>query len=158
MPRGSGPLPKPNARRRNKRASRGTIALERPTMPRTLSAEAQREWRRVVPLLEGMGTISLLDRGVLIRYCTAWADWIDLDEMLQKTGKLVRGRTQTDLVRNPLWLLRRDAEATATELGRLLGLTPDARARAGIKHEAPAPAEEPGNVSRMDDFRKRIGV
>ncbi len=33
MPRGSGPLPKPNARRRNKRVVTGTVTASAPTMP-----------------------------------------------------------------------------------------------------------------------------
>jgi len=106
-----GPQPNPNAIRRNKREVTGVATVGKPTMPAHLSAEAKAEWRRVVPALERMGTITKLDRG--------------------------------NLVRSPLWLLRRDAEATATELGRQLGLTPDARVRAGVKHEQPAPAVEP---------------
>ena len=50
-----GPLPNPNARRRNKRASQGRIVVKRPAMPRTLSTEAKKEWRRIVPELEHMG-------------------------------------------------------------------------------------------------------
>jgi len=111
-------------------------------MPAHLSAEAKAEWRRVVPILDRMGTVTKLDRGVLIRYCTAWADWLDLDAQVAQTGRLVKG-VEGSYVRNPLWLLRRDAEATATELGRQLGLTPDARVRAGMKHEPRTVAANP---------------
>ena len=150
-----GPLPSPNARRRNRRATSGTIASRRPVMPRTLSAEAKREWRRVVPELVAMGWIATVDRGALIRYCTIWADWVELDEALQRSGKLTRGRDGTP-VRNPLWLMRRDAADMAANLARDLGLSPAARLRNGVKHEPPAPdADAP---TALDDYRKRMGA
>lgn len=155
-----GPLPKPNAIRRNKRVITGTATVARPSMPAHLPPEAKREWHRVVPELERMGRLTALDRAVLVRYCVAWADWLDLNESLVKTGRLIRGK-DGGLVKNPLWLLRRDAEKTATELGRQLGLTPDARIRSGVAHEVPELAgEEPMTMAEVADFeeerRRRI--
>ncbi len=149
-----GPLPRTITRRRNRRATNGTIASRRPVMPRTLSAEAKREWRRVVPELVAMGWIASIDRGVLIRYCTIWADWVELDEALQKSGKLVRGRDGSP-VRNPLWMMRRDAGEMAANLARDLGLSPAARLRNGIRHEPPAP--EADAPTALDDYRERMG-
>jgi len=152
-----GPLPKANPIRRNKREISGVAVVSKPTMPANLSAEAKAEWRRVVPELERMGTITKLDRAVLIRYCTAWADWIELDAQLARTGRLMKGREEGTFVRNPLWLLRRDAESTVTELGRQLGLTPDARVRAGVKHQVPeksTPQPQEG-VTDFEAERKR---
>jgi P27 family predicted phage terminase small subunit len=125
-------------------------------MPANLTEEAKAEWRRVVPELERLGTLTKLDRGLLIRYCTAWADWVDLDAQVAKTGRLVKGR-DGNFVRNPLWLLRRDAERSATDLGRQLGLTPDARVRAGVKHERRASDEQaPPGVKAIADYRTRL--
>jgi len=154
-----GPLPKPNAIRRNKRPEAGTATVGRPTMPTTLAPEAKAEWRRVVPVLENMGTLTKVDRGILIRYCTAWADWVDLDSQLSRTGRLVKGASGA-WVRNPLWFLRRDAESTVTDLGRQLGLTPDSRVRAGVKHQQPNRPEAPAVQTVPTDFeaerRKRL--
>jgi hypothetical protein len=45
-----GPLPKPYARRRNRRQTSGKyVTIARPAMPKDLPAEAKAEWRRVVP-------------------------------------------------------------------------------------------------------------
>ncbi|MDA1148176.1 MAG: hypothetical protein O3A76_16385, partial [Chloroflexi bacterium] len=71
---------------------------------------------------------------------------------------LVKGK-DGHLVRSPLWLMRRDAERVVTDLGRQLGLTPDARVRAGIKHESPegaaaSPAADP-NVSDFTAARRK---
>ena len=152
-----GPLPKPNARRRNRREVTGTATVGRPTMPGDLPTEAKAEWRRVVPELERMAYITRLDRALLIRYCTAWADWLELDAQLAQTGRLVKGR-DGNWVRNPLWLLRRDAEQTATELARQLGLTPDSRVRGGVVHRLPGERDEapPPGVSAIADYRKKM--
>lgn len=135
-----GPLPKPYVRRRKRRPNEQAVTIARPKMPSNLSDEAKAEWRRVVPQLEEMGVIASIDRGLLIRYVTAWADWLELDRLLQQSSKLIKGQ-KGNLVRNPVWLLRRDADETVTELARQLGLSPMARMRAGVLHERPEPKE-----------------
>lgn len=150
-----GPVPKPVRRRRNKRPDEGKrIVVARPRMPRTLTGEARAEWNRIVPKIEEMGLLSSLDRSVLIRYCRAWADWHDIDQRLQATGLLVKGRRDA-LVRNPLWLLRRDAEDTLSDLGKQLGLTPTARLRAGVKHEMPE-ADEDDDEDVAEEYMRRL--
>src|SRR5688572_7060759 len=96
-----GPVPSTHARRRNKRVVNGRLRPSRPTMPVGLRPEAQREWRRIVPILEQLGILTSLDRAVLVRYVTAWADWVELDGLIAQTSRLIRGREGT-LVRNPL--------------------------------------------------------
>jgi len=138
-----GPLPKPYARRRNRRHTSGKyVTIARPAMPKDLPEEAKAEWRRMVPELEEIGLLAKVDRGVLIRYCTAWADWVELQGLLAQSGKVLKG-ARGHLVRNPLWFMKNDAEQTVTDLGRQLGLTPAARLRAGVVHErAPEPVRE----------------
>jgi P27 family predicted phage terminase small subunit len=109
-------------------------------MPATLRGEARAEWRRVVKHLEALGAISAVDRSLLIRYATAWGDWIELDELLKGSGRLVQGQ-KGNLVRNPLWLLRRDAEASLNELARELALSPAARLRMGFEHRFEEPED-----------------
>lgn len=152
-----GPLPTPYARRRNKRHTTGQrVTIARPAMPRSLAPEAKAEWHRVVPQLEEIGMLAMIDRGVLILYCTAWSDWVELDGLLQGSAKLIRGQ-KGNLVRNPVWLLRRDAEETLVELGRQLGLTPVARLRSGIIHERPPdPEEEAAKAFDFDEYRRRL--
>ena len=150
-----GPLPKPYARRRNRRPLTGKVVLvARPSMPRSLAGEARFEWHRVVPELEEMGLLATVDRAVLIRYCSAWADWCELRDLLNRSGKLIRGREGT-LVRNPLWFMFQDAGQTVTELGRHLGLTPVARLRAGVVHERPPEEEEP-RPTALDEYRRAL--
>ncbi len=150
-----GPVPIPHARRRNKRTTGRRITVARPALPKALAKEAKFEWKRIVPELEEAGLLATVDRAVLIRYCRSWQDWCDLDEKLLATGMLVRGARQNELVRNPLWLMRRDAEATLIDLGKQLGLTPAARLRAGVKHEQPD-KETSVAPAAIEDYRKRL--
>ena len=153
-----GPVPIPHARRRNKRLSTGKrIEVAAPEMPDDLDGEAAAEWERIVPEIEAMGLIATLDRGVLIRYCRGWAAWVDLDEKLRSTGLLVQG-ARDGLVRNPLWMMRSDVEATLEALGKQLGLTPAARLRAGVKHEEPQASDSKARITSIEDYRKRLGA
>ena len=147
-----GPVPARNPRRRNARPpAAGTIASRRPAVPRELAGEARKEWQRVTAYLVEVGAIHLVDRTLLIRYCVAWSEWVELNDLLQKTGRLVTGQ-KGNLVRNPVWLLRRDAEVTLQELTRELAITPAARLRLGVRHEDPAPAADAGDDDGVSDF------
>jgi len=152
-----GPVPKGYTRRRNKRFTSGThVTVARPPMPRSLPEEAKAEWKRVVPELEEIGLLASIDRGVLIRYCTAWADWCEFARLLERSGKLIRGQ-KGNLVRNPVWMMKRDAEQTIADLARQLGLTPSARLRAGVVHDRPPdPEEEFRRVAVMEEYRKML--
>ena len=149
-----GPLPHAHARRRNPRPSRGSVTTGRPAMPRDLAGEARAEWKRTVALLEEMGVLHSVDRSLLVRYCHGWAEWRELDAQLARTGRLVRGQ-KGNLVRNPLWLLRRDVGQELLALAVQLGVSPTARLRNGIRHERPRPREEEG-VRAIDDYRREL--
>ncbi|MDP9236367.1 MAG: phage terminase small subunit P27 family [Chloroflexota bacterium] len=153
-----GPVPKGYTRRRNQRYGSGTsVLVARPPMPRTLPEEGKAEWRRVVPELESIRLLATIDRGVLIRYCQAWSDWCEFARLLEKSGKLIRGQ-KGNLVRNPVWMMKRDAEQAIADLARQLGLTPAARLRSGVRHERPPdPEEETARVSTIDEYKRRLG-
>jgi len=150
----------PYARRRVRRRS-GTpetkaVLIARPAIPRSLTGEARQEWRRVVAELDEMGVVAAMDRALLIRYCRAWADWCELDDLLQRSSKLIRGQ-KNNLVRNPVWLMRRDADETVTELARQLGLSPMARLRAGIVHKRPPePEDEERRREVIEHYRRAL--
>jgi P27 family predicted phage terminase small subunit len=150
-----GPLPTPNPRRRNKRDTKGFITTSRPAIPSTLRGEARAEWRRVVTHLEEIGALAAVDRSLLIRYCTAWADWVELDELLKRSGRVVQGQ-KGNLVRSPLWLLRRDAEASLNELARELTLSPAARLRIGFEHRPEMPPEDTEGESEIVRYYKQV--
>jgi P27 family predicted phage terminase small subunit len=151
-----GPLPKPYARRRNRRQTSGkSVMVGRPPMPRDLPPEAKKEWRRVVGELEAAGLLATIDRTVLVRYCQAWADWRELQKLLRQSGKLLKG-ARGHFVRNPLWFLKQDAEQTLSDLGRQLCLSPMARLRAGIGHEVPKEEGESPAVVALEEYRRMV--
>lgn len=151
-----GPVPIPHARRTNKRLSTGKVVpVAAPEMPDDMDGEAAAEWQRIVPDIEAMGLIATLDRSVLIRYCRAWADWVDIDQKLRDTGLLVKG-ARNGVVRNPLWMMRSDVEGTLEALEKQLGLTPAARLRAGVKHEEPEADDSKARVVSIEGYRKRL--
>jgi len=151
-----GPLPQPYARRRNRRQTSGkSVTISRPAMPRDLPPEAKAEWRRIIGELEQAGLVATIDRAVLIRYCTAWSDWVELQGLLERSGKLLKG-ARGHLVRNPLWFMKQDAEQTLADLGRQLCLTPVARLRAGVAHERKTEQEESPAVIAIEEYRKEL--
>ena len=149
-----GPVPSPYARRRNVSQVRGTVTTTRPAMPRELAPEAKAEWRRVVAVLEEIGALHTVDRSFLIRYCSAWAEWVELDALVAKSGRLVRGQ-KGNLVRNPLWLMRRDAGQALNELGAQLGISPTARLRNGVRHEWREPNAAP-DPTAIEEYRRML--
>lgn len=149
-----GPIPSPYARRRNVRPGHGVVTSSRPAMPRDLAPEAKAEWRRVSAVLEQIGALHTSDRSLLIRYCSTWAEWVEVDALLTKTGRLVRGQ-KGNLVRNPLWLIRRDAAQALNELATQLGISPAARLRNGVLHESPEPTSE-SDIVAIEEYRRML--
>lgn len=98
-----------------------------PVAPAWLSAEAKKEWRRVMPILTERRILTDGDLGSLENYCLAQARVRDAEKMLGKE-------------KNPdawLRLLRAQdkAMATARQLAAELGLTPVSRSRPGMREE-----------------------
>jgi P27 family predicted phage terminase small subunit len=151
-----GPLPKPYTRRRNRRQTSGkSIMVGRPSMPRDLPSDAKAEWRRIIGELEAAGLVATIDRAVLIRYCTAWSDWLEIQKLLERSGKLLKG-ARGHFVRNPLWFMKQDAEQTLADLGRQLCLTPMARLRAGIAHDRPPEEGESPGLIAIEEYRRQL--
>ena len=150
-----GALPKPNRRRRNKRPSSGRrVLIARPTIPSSLKGEARAEWRRIVPELEDIGLLTKLDRALLMRYCTVWADWYEINTAIQKSSKLVM--SQNGLKINPLWYMRSQAETVLNELMKALVLSPNARLRASIAHERAEPEPLEPAPTIIDVYRQMM--
>ena len=110
-------------------------------MPKFLDAEAAREWRRMVPLLEEMRALAKVHRAALALYCIAWANVADLARKLQaaKAAAIAEGGAAGDalIARRPSGLERTSAtlqalnEAMAACARHLaeLGLSPTAQSK-----------------------------
>jgi P27 family predicted phage terminase small subunit len=58
----------------------------RPSCPRWLSKEAKAEWSRVVPELDRLGLLTLVDRAALSGYCESWAEYREAREWVHNHG------------------------------------------------------------------------
>lgn len=157
-----GPLPKDNHRHRIKKPDLGLSQIEAkaPRAPKELTGEARAEWRRIVPELEAVGLLANVDRGVLIRYCVAWQEWMRANHQAQREPLIIVDKDGSRR-RNPILLARAQAEKEVDDLARLLGLTPVSRLRAGVKHVRPSGAkvtqeERDAGIPSIDERRRRM--
>lgn len=67
-----------------------------------LDREAKAEWKRVVPELDWLGTLSRVDRAVLATYCSAWSKFVDAEKVVQADGLTVVGHWGADR-KHPAW-------------------------------------------------------
>ena len=101
-----------------------------PERPDYLSPVAVEEWDRVVPELERLGLLTIVDGGALAAYCESYALFVAAAIDVRERGPLIPGqRGRGELVRNPSVQSMRDAAATMRSYASEFGLTPQARAR-----------------------------
>jgi P27 family predicted phage terminase small subunit len=62
-------------------------ANDLPKPPAEMPEMAVDEWARIVPILHDRGVLGDVDRGVLISYCLAWAEYHTLDMILAVATK-----------------------------------------------------------------------
>lgn len=135
-----GPAPTPTAVLQARNSWRATAnrrepvpELGIPECPAWLDPEAKQVWDQVVPRLEAMGVLSLIDGHALGRYCVLFARWIKAEQFIQRYGS---SYPITDKHGRPKCFLPFPEVAIAAklsqELGRLeaqFGLTPSSRSR-----------------------------
>ena len=68
-------------------------ALCEPTMPK-LSSEAAKEWRRIVPILMGLGILTIADGAALSIYCEAFALWQRASHQLDSSRNLTSDKSR----------------------------------------------------------------
>jgi P27 family predicted phage terminase small subunit len=110
--------------------------------PDWLSPAASELWDRLVPHFVAMGTVKACDAELLVAYCEAWARYKRIQELVNVTAPLHKGREGV-LVKNPIWTqMIKDVTTDLRVLAREFGLTPSARA--GLKVEITS-----GDVGRL---------
>jgi P27 family predicted phage terminase small subunit len=56
------------------------------TRPEFLLPEAKREWNRIVPELQRLGLLTIVDRAALAQYCEWWGRWCQAEAILKVNG------------------------------------------------------------------------
>ncbi len=120
----------------------------RPECPAWLRPVAKRMWRKLVPMLDGMGVITKIDGNVVARYCQEWAKWREAEEYLMKNGSTWAMEDRDGNVsyrRHPQCAIADSASMIMSALEGKLGLSPSDRTRLKT-----TPAE------RMSEFQKFV--
>jgi len=147
--------------------------VEVPDIPKHLSREARKEWKRITPLLVEEGLIAKMDRAMLALYCQAWGRMAELEAALNaKIARLVdRGVTYEDAVEDCCYdvtpkgfrqqaalvnMIRQQADAVARYSGHF-GMSPSQRARitpSSNQPQLPGMEEPAAAAAGWGQFRK----
>lgn len=110
------------------------------TLPSDLSAAAKTEWRRLVPELERLGLLTVLDRAVLAAYCEAWSNFVWAVKLLRKEGRITHAGNGTPIP-HPAVTIERQSMQRLRELANEFGFSPAARARIDLEEPGGDPDE-----------------
>ena len=110
-------------------------------VPEDMSADAREVWAAIVQAVHHTGVLTSADTDTLRLYCEAVVRYRSAEDMLVKTGPLIKGRNG-EFVKNPLHQIVRDNALLMRSLARELGLTP--AARSGLRGDLDAQANSAG--------------
>lgn len=119
-----------------------------PSPPNWLKSEALAEWGRVVPELESIGLLSVVDRAALTAYVTSWATFAECAKDIDDRGVMVEGR-DGNLVKNPSVAMQRDALAQIKTWCAEFGLSPGSRARMQLPSDGGGAGGEDADVTNL---------
>lgn len=131
-----GPAPKPsrlkelegNPGKRRLNKDEPKPAAGRPACPAWLADEAKKKWRALVPELERLGLLTVVDGDALAVYCEAWASFRKSCETLAEDGETFT--TDKGYVGpHPAIAIRNAARQTIKSFASLFGLDPSSRSR-----------------------------
>lgn len=93
-----------------------------------LDDAAKQKWEEVVPELDRLGLLTIVDGDVLAAYCQAWAEFQWATETLRQEGRVSKRGTGA-LAPHPAVALQRSAWKAIRDFAALFGLDPSSRSR-----------------------------
>lgn len=60
-----------------------------PDMPQGLSAAAEQEWHRIIPILQRMDVLTVAYSAAVAGYCQAYARWLDAEADIVDNGSII---------------------------------------------------------------------
>lgn len=118
-----------------------------PRCPQWLSEEARKAWREIVPELQRIGVLTVIDGQALVRYCVAHARWVEAEEWIEENGLQVEIRTKKGTIaygEAPYVGIADKYGKVANRLATEFGLTPASRTRI----HAPPPSDDDDEAKR----------
>ena len=110
----------------------------RPSCPRWLKGEARKEWNRVVPELDRLGLLTVVDRAALVTYCQAWARWVDAEANIEQYGSVLKAKKSEYFQVSPYITISKQSALLVKAFCQEFGLTPASRTRISV----PEPPKE----------------
>jgi P27 family predicted phage terminase small subunit len=146
-----GPAPKPTAlkilqgnpgkRRLNQNEPKPALGM--PRCPAWLDDEAKACWKRIVPQLQAMGVLTLIDADALTNYCDTWSRWKKAVLFIQKNGDVYVQKDESGAIKYiqqlPQVAIARNLLAVLNRYQQEFGLTPAARTRLTIAEQDDSP-------------------
>lgn len=118
----------------------------RPVCPAWLDDEAKTVWRKLVPELDRLGLLTVVDDWMLAGFCQACAELKQATETLRKDGRYTQNAAGTQ-VSHPAVSQQRSALKAVMDFASRFGLDPSSR----TKLSAPAPESDAD-----DDFERPV--
>lgn len=118
-----------------------------PPMPTGLSKYAKAAWKRMVPVLLGMGVLTVADGDALLLYCEAYAQWKEAMLQIKKHGMTYTaiGIKEQVITRLSPYIGERDKAFKAMKsMLTEFGCTPSSRSRLKV--------DKPQETDPLDDF------
>lgn len=147
--RGRKPIPdaiKAFTGKRGKLGYKGKVSPRRgrPTCPRWLDRVARAKWKALLPELDRLGLLTVVDGDALAAYCVAWSELKAATMLIQEEGRVCHCGTG-GLKPHPAIALQRSALNAIAKFSSLFGLNPADRGRI-------AAPQKPENQSLLEDF------
>jgi P27 family predicted phage terminase small subunit len=105
-----------------------------PPAPKWLKGDALKQWKKVMPILDGMGVITMADEDAVAAYCVAYAQFVKATEDIEANG-IVVDSYRGGVARNPAIQVQTGALDQMNKWGSKLGLSPVDRARLSVTPE-----------------------
>lgn len=130
------------------------LPADEPEMPKHLTAEARKEWKRLLPLLLERGSLTPGDSAALALYAETFSRWLLAKRDVEEHGLTVStvvldssGQQVTNRKINPALRIVENCERSLRNFLREFGLTPATRERV-------VPARKPKDSKRssFDNF------
>jgi len=102
-----------------------------PLPPSYLNAVAKKEWQETAKKLHRLGLLTEIDLTALAGYCDSYSTWLACNEIVEKTGILIKTKSGYPVV-NPALPQASKAMAEMRKWLTEFGMTPSSRARVSI--------------------------
>lgn len=121
-----------------------------PTRPAWLTGAGRQKWEELVPELERLGLLTIVDGAALAGLCQAWKDYVECTRFIKKHGRTFT--TETGYIcQRPEVAIAQKALQAVRALAAEFGLTPSSRSRLRVPQAEPTEDD-------YEEFRRHGGA